>query len=127
MSPSKHQESLLKASQLFDNGYSPTYIYEKLIKDGFGVDEAKATVESLTHKPFLVPEPGEEGKAPVQSDDTESTAPRLTLVHYLIFGLILIGIGLALTFGLPDMRWPGFAVLVAGPIVILFGAFRASS
>ena len=126
MSPSKHQEAISKASQLFDNGYSPTYIYEKLIKDGFSEDEAKATVEGLTTKPFVAPEAVKEGETPVQFIEPETYRPRLGLAHYLIFGLVLIGIGLALTFGLPDIRWLGFAVLVAGPIVILFAAFRAS-
>lgn len=127
MSPSKHQEAVIKANQLFDNGYSPTYIYEKLVKDGFSADEAKTTVETLTNKPFVAPEAGKEGTAPRQEQEQTESSARFTLAHYLIFGLILIGIGLALVFGLPDIRWLGFAVLVAGPLVILFGAFRASS
>jgi hypothetical protein len=127
MSPSKHQEILIKAAQLFDNGYSPTYIYEKLLKDGISPDEAKAAVEGFTNKEFLVPAPAAEGQAPAPIERQEASTGGLTLAHYLIGGLLIIGFGLILTFALPDMRWLGFAILLAGPVVILFGAFRARS
>ena len=128
MSPSKHQEILTKAMRLFDNGYSPTYVYEKLLKDGIDAAEAKATVESFTKKEFTVPEPVAEGEAPAPTESQEESTGGFTLVHYLIAGFLIIGLGLILTFALPTtIRWLGFAVLLAGPVVILFGALRARS
>jgi hypothetical protein len=129
MSQIKHQDAITKATLLLDNGYSASYVYEKLLKEGFSEDEAKSVLESLTDKTFVKP-----GLVSADSSDTVAreeapieTTGLFQARNLVIAAFLLMLIGLALYFLLPDFRIVAYIVLVAGPIMILLAAMRTSS
>jgi hypothetical protein len=128
MSEIQHQDAITKASLLIDNGYSPAYVYEKLLKEGFGEEEAKSVLESLTDKPFVKTLKAADGSStPAVAAAEESKSSPITL-YFILFGIVLMVIGFALSFFLPaEWRMIAYLILIAGPLVMLFGAFQSSS
>jgi hypothetical protein len=128
MSDIQHQDAITKATLLIDNGYSPSYVYEKLLKEGFGEEEAKSVLESLTDKPFTKTVKAADGSPASSTVATEESNSSRRLPLFVIFGIILMVIGVSLSFGLTgEWRFLAYVLLIAGPIVMLFGAFQTSS
>jgi hypothetical protein len=128
MSEIQHQDAITKATLLIDNGYSPSYVYEKLLKEGFGEEEAKSVLESLTDKPFTKTVKAADGSPAPSAVVPEESKSSRTLPFYVFFGIILMVIGLSLSFGLTgEWRIIAYVVLIAGPLIMLFGAFQSSS
>jgi hypothetical protein len=130
MSQIRHQDAITRASLLMDNGYSASYVYEKLLKEGFSEEEAKSVLDSLTDKPFKKPAvvPADSSNTPAKEEPKESTGTSFFKPQiFVLLGFLLMLIGLALFFFLPDSRIIAYIVLVAGPLMILFAALRTSS
>jgi hypothetical protein len=128
MSEIQHQDAITKASLLIDNGYSPSYVYEKLLKEGFGEEEAKSVLESLTDKPFVKAVKAVDGSStPAIAAAEESVGSRRSQ-YFMLFGIVLALIGFALSFFLPaESRIIAYIILIAGPVVMLIGAFQTNS
>jgi hypothetical protein len=128
MSDIQHQDAITKATLLIDNGYSPSYVYEKLLKEGFSEEEAKSVLESLTDKPFVKTVKAVDGSAaPANHAQSESTGFRKSQ-SYLPIGIVLMLLGFGLSLWLQgDSRMIAYVILIAGPIVMLIGAFQSNS
>ena len=128
MSEIQHQDAITKATLLIDNGYSASYVYEKLLKEGFGEEEAKSVLESLTDKPFTKTVKAADGSptpSPVASEESTSS-PRSQV--FIILGIVVTLIGFFLSFVLAnEWRVIAYVILIAGPLIMLLGAFQTNS
>ena len=129
MSELKHQDAITKATLLFDNGYSASYVYDKLLKEGFGEEEAKSILESLTDKPFAKAAASSSASSASAAtvEAPENTGSRRTQ-FFVLFGILLMLIGFGLSLWLPsEWRVAAYVLLIAGPVLMLIGAFQSSS